>query len=237
MGDQTVPWSLSFTLAEHTHEIEPQNQIPSDPGICPDMVSNLKLTTAVEAYNTLSNSWRFVMDLPDESERFPTAICEDILYVIAGVHLQTLTVYNKVRRYEMKFLDLQIAFESGTDTYTSEVTAYICKATGDIIYDDEEVSGIECPVEGIEFDDGYIRIPNKHDLDLGQNLVWDFVAHEIPGLYNEVRNIFRKKSAYHRYKQYLFKINLLQKWYDFESTRTKQAILDWCADQGLKVDD
>jgi len=58
--------------------------------------------TVVEAYHTVSNTWRVVTQLPDVSELPAVAIHNDILYVIGGANVQNETAYNKVRRFELK---------------------------------------------------------------------------------------------------------------------------------------
>jgi hypothetical protein len=72
---------------------------------------------------------------------------------------------------------------------------YVCKETGEIVYDAESLTGELCPVEDIEFDDRYVGIPDKRDLDLGTRLVWRFVEREIPGLEPNVRGMFSRRLS------------------------------------------
>ena len=82
-----------------------------------------------------------------------------------------------------------------------------------------------------------ISIPNKYDLDLGNQLVFDFVAGQIPEHYDEVRDIFRKKGAYSRYKELLYRLGKEQDWYAYEERRTREALVEWCAENGITLID
>jgi hypothetical protein len=90
--------------------------------------------------------------------------------------------------------------------------------------------------EDIYENDDYIEIPHKNDLGLGQHLVWHFVEKEIPGLVDKVRSFFSRKGAYSKYKAFLEEIGLLDKWYEFEDARAKEALLQWCKDNGIEID-
>jgi hypothetical protein len=48
-----------------------------------------------------------------------------------------------------------------------------------------------------------VAIPHKNDLDLGQSLVFEFVASTLPDEYDRVRDIFRHRGAYGRFKDLL----------------------------------
>jgi hypothetical protein len=119
---------------------------------------------------------------------------------------------------QSKIEALEWAFEmqSGTE-YGLEVHCYISKLTGDIVNDDEEMSGVPCSVEDIEGDADYLRLPDKFDLDLGQCLVWRFVEIKIPGLEQKVREIFSRRGAYRRWKDFLDRNYLLDKCHTIES--------------------
>lgn len=82
-----------------------------------------------------------------------------------------------------------------------------------------------------------ISIPNKYDLDLGNQSVFDFVAVQIPEHYDEVRDIFRRKGASSRYKELLYRLGKEQDWYACEARRTREALLEWCTDNGITLVD
>ena len=136
-----------------------------------------------------------------------------------------------------KLDELEWAFDLQPDPDFSEGThCYISKLTGEIVNDDEGLSGEPCPVEDIDCDPDYIHLPDKFDLDLGQRLVWRFVGIEIPGLEPKVRDIFSRRGAYRRWKDFLENNGLLDKWYTFENESTREALVDWCKAHGVPLD-
>ncbi|MFT5837029.1 MAG: hypothetical protein ACI9ZV_000532 [Candidatus Azotimanducaceae bacterium] len=127
-----------------------------------------------------------------------------------------------------KIDDLEMAYDFYSDCI-EDVQAYISRKTGEIVCDKEAISGEPCPVENIEEDPDYLLLPDAFDLDLnGSRLVWRFVGGEIPGLEPKVRQIFSRKGAYRRWKDFLEDLDLLDKWYSFENETKRQALLDWC---------
>ncbi|MEE9345780.1 MAG: UPF0158 family protein [Methylococcales bacterium] len=99
------------------------------------------------------------------------------------------------------------------------------------IDDLEELSAEECNSSI------HIEIPHKNDLDLGRDLVFEFVEQFIPEDDNKVDQIFRKRGAYSRYKDLLESRGVLQKWYDFENQRELSALLDWCKENEIDITD
>ena len=84
--------------------------------------------------------------------------------------------------------------------------------------------------------DDYIAIPHKTDLDLGKPLVIEFVRNHCPELRESVNAIFSRRGAYGRYKELLAEKSLLDEWYAFENARTKEVLLEWCAENGLVIE-
>lgn len=85
--------------------------------------------------------------------------------------------------------------------------------------------------------DSIKEIPHKNDLGLGKELVFRFVADKLPDDYEEVRDMFARRGAYTRFKDFLQSKRLLEAWYDFEDEQTKAALREWCEDNGLVLDD
>ena len=106
------------------------------------------------------------------------------------------------------------------------------------IYFDPDYSGEEeeYPSED-EIESGdYVEIPHKNDLDLGVQLVYDFVSEYIPEEYETVRSIFSSRGAYGRYKDLLRSLNMLEKWYEYEDKKTKAALIEWCKENNIDVE-
>jgi hypothetical protein len=91
--------------------------------------------------------------------------------------------------------------------------------------------------EDVDENDDYVEIPNTYDLDLGKQLVWDFVDREIPGLRNKVQRIFSRRGAYSRYRAFLAELELLDAWHRFEDECTKEVLLEWCENVGIPIED
>jgi len=81
--------------------------------------------------------------------------------------------------------------------------AYVCRKTGKIHWisgDPGEIDDEEIP-EDIHDSDQYLSVPDKRDLDLGRRLVFDFASQYLPQRHDEVRDMFRGKGAYRRFKK------------------------------------
>ena len=81
----------------------------------------------------------------------------------------------------------------------------------------------------------YVAIPHKNDLDLGRDLVFDFVSHHLPNEFETVQQFFRSRGAYSRYKSLLDSTGLLDDWHRFEDEKTKSALREWCKDNNLEL--
>lgn len=133
----------------------------------------------------------------------------------------------------MKFSDVEDAFLFVGSDQPDMNSAIINKKSGEIYYQSELTGTDEFPED---CDDGdYISIPHKNDLDLGRDLVFDFVASKLPNRYDEVAQIFRSRGAYSRFKSLLDSLGLLDAWHKFEDDTTKSALRQWCKKNGLHI--
>ena len=48
-------------------------------------------------------------------------------------------------------------------------------------------------------------------------------------------NIFRRAGAYSRFKYFLEERGLLQQWYDYENAVQREALQEWCEENGIKL--
>ncbi len=113
-----------------------------------------------------------------------------------------------------------------------EHDAYVSLETGQIHFVSESI------YEEVPDDldsDRYIAVPHRNDLDLGRNLVFRFAARETFDSYERVRDIFRHKGAYGRFKDLLERKGLLEKWYRFEAEETEKALREWCAENNIQI--
>jgi hypothetical protein len=134
----------------------------------------------------------------------------------------------------MKYSDLESAFDYLNSGDPYDHTVYVSRSTGQTFYRSDMADIDELP-EDVEDNDDYVEIPHRYDLNLGKQLVWDFVDREIPGLKGKVQRIFSRRGAYSRYKAFLADLELLDAWHRFEAERTKEVLLEWCETAGIPI--
>ena len=133
----------------------------------------------------------------------------------------------------IKFSDIEDAyFFVSSDSYGLH-TALLNKDTGQLYYR-SEMGDID------EIDDDLdwshcAAIPHKNDLGLGQELVFEFVKNRLVDEYDRVRQIFKKRGAYGKFKNLLESKALLQDWYDFENQQEERALRRWCNENGIEI--
>ena len=60
-----------------------------------------------------------------------------------------------------------------------------------------------------------------------------FAREFLPDEYDEVRHIFSRRGAYHRYKELLVQRGALERWYDFSNKAEEAVLREWCAENGI----
>ena len=91
--------------------------------------------------------------------------------------------------------------------------------------------------DDVEDDEKYVAIPDKRELGLGKPLALDFAREFLPNDFDEVRYIFSKRGAYQKFRALLTRRNALDRWHDFESKATEQALREWCKLNSIEVAD
>jgi len=76
--------------------------------------------------------------------------------------------------------------------------AYVCRKTGKIHWTSGDPGAVDD--EYIHDSDKYLPVLDKRDLDLGHRLVFDFASQYLPQRYDDVRDMFRRKGAYRRFR-------------------------------------
>ena len=124
----------------------------------------------------------------------------------------------------VKLDDLLTAFEWVSVSGSLENSAYISKETGSIyLHSDDYELEDELP-EDLDDPSRYISVPHKNDLDLGKWLAIRYVDEALPSYASTVREIFRKKGAYAKFKNLLDREGRLDKWYSYESKAVEKAL-------------
>ena len=135
----------------------------------------------------------------------------------------------------MKFSDIEIAFDYVSSNQPHINHAYISILTGDVYYTSEMYDSDELP-DDIDDVSIYVSIPHKNDLNLGRQLVLDFVSEFLPDDYDTVCKIFSRKGAYSKYKQLLENRGKLEQWYKCETETQREALLDWYTENQIQID-
>ncbi len=134
---------------------------------------------------------------------------------------------------EISFSDIENAFLFVCFGPPESHYAYLNKETGELYYTSDMGDSDVLP-DDIE-DEKYVAIPDKYELNLGKNLVFEFMSEYLPEESEKVYSIFRHKGAYSRFKDLLERRGKLDEWYRFEDERQKKALKDWCQDNGIKI--
>ena len=132
----------------------------------------------------------------------------------------------------IKFNDVLELFELVNFGSPFDHEGYICKESGKTYFYSEFGDNEEELPDDIS-DEKYLAIPHKSELNLGKNLVFDFILEYLPAEYENVRSIFNRKGAYARFKFLLESACKLEEWYKFEAKRTEEALQEWCIEQGI----
>jgi len=137
------------------------------------------------------------------------------------------------------FQEILLAFEfvgSGVGVHE----AFLCRRTGKIYWRSElsdlDEMNDELP-DDVEDDEKYVAIPDRRELGLGKKLVLDFAREFLPNDFDEIRYMFSKRGAYQKFRAWLTRRHTLERWYDFESNATEQALREWCELNSIEVAD
>ena len=132
------------------------------------------------------------------------------------------------------FSDIQDAFLFVSLAPYGMHSAILRKDTSQILYRSEMGDIDEIGDEDLDWD-SCVEVPHKNDLDLGQRLVFEFIETNLPDEYQRVQQIFRRRGAYGRFKDFLESKGLLKSWYAFESHREEQALRQWCEENEIEL--
>jgi hypothetical protein len=137
----------------------------------------------------------------------------------------------------VKWFDLELAFDFVGDGLGGARQAYLCKRTGKLYWHSEDLGDEEELPDDIDDTDKYIPIPDKKELDLGKPLVMDFASQFLPDDLERVRDIFRHRGAYGRFKDLLAHRHAIDQWHKYEAEMEKKALREWCEANAIEVEE
>ena len=135
----------------------------------------------------------------------------------------------------VNFSELLDAYEWVSGSGPFENSAYINRGTGKVYIDSEEVELDDELPEDYEDGTKYISVPHKNELNLGRDLVFQFIDQNLPQKSGEIQKYFRDRGAYSRFKNLLERSNLLEYWYTFEAEAVEGALREWAKENGIDV--
>lgn len=135
-----------------------------------------------------------------------------------------------------RFDELLDAFEFVSAGQPMEQEAYLCVETGVIYYHSDFTDDEPLP-EDIDDAQKYIAIPHQNELGLGSRLVMRFAAEVLPDDLGEIKQIFGRRGAYSRAKDFFHRRGVLQQWYDYEAKGLAEALRQWCEAVGIEIDE
>jgi hypothetical protein len=135
------------------------------------------------------------------------------------------------------FENIQNAFEFVSFAPVEENHAILNLHTGEILHKSGMLDEEEFP-DNVEESDDVIWIPHRDDLDLGKELVFDFVEAYLPHEKKAVKAMFRfgRKNAFSKFLTLMERQGKLEDWRAFEKEETRNALLDWCDENEIEVD-
>lgn len=135
----------------------------------------------------------------------------------------------------VKLSELHQALDWVSEGGPFENAAYVQRDTGEIfLASDPDDFDVELPAD-IDDAERYLAIPHKNDLGLGRGLVARFVENQCPEHYETVRDFFRSRGAYARFKGLMEEEGLLKAWFEYETRETEQALREWLEEHELDV--
>ncbi len=103
------------------------------------------------------------------------------------------------------------------------------------LYDDRD--NIEALEKEVESGD-WINLPSKYELGLGKKLVFRFAEENLSEAdFFKVEDIFSRKGACEKWKNFLFNRNLLDAWYKFSNDAEVEALKNWLENNEIQYED
>lgn len=135
---------------------------------------------------------------------------------------------------KIEFSEIELAFDFVSFGQPYEHQAFLDKEAGKVYWHSEFADNEEELPDDLD-DDKYIEIPHKNELGLGKPLALDFAYRFLPEQAAEVEEIFSRRGAYPRFKALLENADIMEKWYEFESSAEEKALRDWCKMNEIEI--
>lgn len=91
--------------------------------------------------------------------------------------------------------------------------------------------------DDIDDDKKYFQLPDKKELGLGKPLALLFASEHMPDDLDRVRDYFRSRGAYARFKDLIDIRGKREAWFAFETEAQRRALRAWCEANEIEVMD
>ena len=135
----------------------------------------------------------------------------------------------------VSYEDLLAAFEWVSSSPAMENGAFVSKETGSTHWTSTVMDLDDEVPEDLDDVNLYVAVPHKNDLDLGKALALRFADDVLPESYATIDQFFRRPGAYRRFKDFLDRNGMIQRWYDYEVAAVEKALRQWCAENDLQL--
>lgn len=133
-------------------------------------------------------------------------------------------------KYQIKYDDLWFGYEYDAEELFEEPLFF--NPLDQSICHPEQSSLSREDIKAIE---GKIFFPNERGLDLGRSLIFQFIEKCYPNFVDEVDEIFRKKGAFRRFKDFIVRQSIRDKWHEYQNYYTVLKLVEWANDNDLEV--
>lgn len=138
---------------------------------------------------------------------------------------------------KVKLGELEDAFDCVCASDFDEIKAWVDRDTGAVfVRFPPEVTGEDPELpDDLDTNDRYLPIPARMDMnmDTGIHLVMGFAHEHMPEHADTISDIFRRRGAYRRFKDFLDQYDRRNDWHEHEARARRQALREWCQDNDI----
>lgn len=136
---------------------------------------------------------------------------------------------------KVKYGELEDAFLFSDAGVLSEAESYLSKESGEFYFISDYIDEEVVIPDDLDDADKYLLVPTRQDLVLAHPR--DFVLDKMPEQINKLDQIFSRKGAYRRFKDWLIRINKIDAWYEYEDKARREALEKWCEESNITLID
>lgn len=99
-------------------------------------------------------------------------------------------------------------------------------------YDEEELDELQARINN---DPNWLKLPDRYELGLGSRLPLQFAGEYLrPADCDLVCNFFRHRGAYSNFRALLDRLEMTDKWYQFQNDAIRNALKQWLIDNDIE---